>query len=75
MHWNHEMMGWAGSFGMIFFWIILIVVVIILVRMFMIKTNGSPDHKETPLEILKRRYANGEINKEEYDEKRKDLKI
>jgi putative membrane protein len=31
------------------------------------------DGLETPLEILKRRYARGEITKEEYDRMRKDL--
>jgi uncharacterized membrane protein len=41
----------------------------------MTKTDGRIEHKDTPLEILKRRYANGEIDKAEYDEKRKDLQI
>jgi putative membrane protein len=47
---------------------------VVLVKMLMTKTYEKTDSGgETPLEILKRRYANGEINREEYEEKKKDL--
>ena len=38
------------------------------------KSKGSDALKvETPLDMLKMRYASGEIDKDEYDRKKKDL--
>ena len=38
------------------------------------KSNGSDSSKvDSALEVLKKRYAQGEINKEEYEEKKKDI--
>lgn len=77
MYGYHNMMGWGGGFGMIIFWVVLIVAIIFLVKYLIPKSNERTErseHKETPLDILKRRYANGEIDKAEYEEKSKDLK-
>lgn len=35
--------------------------------------TGPPQTNQTPLEILKARYAGGEITREEYDQMRRDL--
>lgn len=38
-----------------------------------LESERSQVHGDSALEILKKRYARGEINKAEYDEKKKDL--
>ncbi|HLO30021.1 MAG TPA: SHOCT domain-containing protein [Anaerolineales bacterium] len=35
--------------------------------------SGPPQAGQTPLELLKARYARGEISREEYDQMRRDL--
>jgi len=68
-------MGWFSGIFMIFFWGLVIVGIVLLVRWL---AASSKKHEmggvaDSPLEILKRRYARGEINKEEFEEKKKDL--
>ena len=75
------MMGWGygmGWFGMIFmaiFWIALIIGVILLIRWVWVSTGkgGRPGAEDSPLDILKRRYARGEIKKEEFEQMKKDM--
>ena len=59
------------------FWIILIVVVIWAIVQYgnrnrMTDFTNSVE-KETPLDILKKRYAKGEITKEEFERMKRDL--
>lgn len=68
--------GWLGMIIMAAFWIAVIVGIVFLIRWLVIstRTGGHVTRSEdSPLEILKRRYARGEINKQEYEEKKKDL--
>jgi len=69
-------MGWFGPILMIAFWIAVIVGIVFLIRWLVLSARpGSHGTAagESALEILKKRYARGEINKEEFEEKRKDL--
>jgi putative membrane protein len=66
--------GWLGA-GMWVFWILLIVIIVVLVRAVAGSSATPPqqDRHETPLEILKARYARGEIDEEEYERRRREL--
>ena len=60
--------------GMWIFWIVLIVVVVVLIKALAGGKVDSPaDRRESPMEILKARYARGEISEEEYRHRREEL--
>ena len=65
--------GFMGGFMWIF-WIAAIVGVIFLVR-WVVQQSRPVEGKleESSLELLKKRYARGEIDKEEFEQKKKDL--
>ncbi len=63
-------MGWLGPAFMVAVWALVITGGVFLVRYLVRQGRGRED---SALEVLKRRYAQGEISKEEYQEKRRDL--
>ncbi|MFQ6069996.1 MAG: SHOCT domain-containing protein [Candidatus Aminicenantales bacterium] len=64
--------GYMGSFMWIF-WIAVIAVIVLLVKWAVQSGPGGEQRVPNSLEILKNRYARGEIGKEEYEQKKKDL--
>jgi len=74
-------MGW-GWFGMMLFWLIPLLVVIVLTAAAIkylfsggARSNtATRDDRNRALEVLEERYARGEINREEYLQKRDDMK-
>lgn len=82
--WGGQYGGWGmmgpgmmGGYGTMFIIPIVVVGLIIWAVVSATRSTGDSDQVsrsgESALEILKRRYAHGEITKQEYDERKKDL--
>jgi len=73
MGFGYAPFGWIGAVLMFVFWALIIAGVVIL-----LKRLTLPPEKEkkddSAMEILKERYAKGEINREEFERMKKDLK-
>jgi len=74
---NGHWMGWHGMgwwwmlpFG--HFWLLVLLVVLVAV-LFSRSTRHYPPHRSTALDLLEQRYARGEIGRDEYLEKKRDL--
>lgn len=63
-----------GALHMLLYWGVLILAIALLIKWLFVKP-WRPDgpHVQTALDILKERYARGEIGKDEYEQKKRDL--
>jgi putative membrane protein len=61
-------MAWAGWWWV--WWVVWVVIIILAVAWWTPLGGRTRIYRETPLEILRRRLANGEITTQEYEEKR-----
>ncbi len=68
-----HMFGWGfnGTIMMILFWALIIFLIVWAVRGF--SQEKPRDQEHTALDVLKDRYAKAEIDKEEFETKKKDL--
>lgn len=75
-NYNENMFGWSfgGGFMMILFWVAIIIFIVWIVR-----EMGGKNHSDktsgpkTSIDILKERYAKGEITKEQFESMKKDI--
>jgi putative membrane protein len=65
--------GWFMPVLMVLFWGLIIWGIVALVRGLNNRTCCDSSATNSALDVLKKRYAQGEIGKKEYEEKKKDL--
>ena len=64
--------GWGGmGVGMVLFWGVVIALIVLAVRS--MGGGAAKEGDQTPLQILKERYARGEIGQDEFEQKKRDL--
>ena len=78
MMWNYgNDFGWFGlGLGwifMLFWWLLVIAGIVFLVRWFINLAKGDTTCGRSALDILKERYARGEIGKQEFEEKKREI--
>ena len=64
--------GWGGGIMMLIGLLLLAAIIYLLFRRK--DSSGGNGREDSPLELLQKRYVNGEISKEEYEEKKRVLK-
>jgi putative membrane protein len=74
-HWEMHPMWWSWGLAMMammfLFWALVIIGLIVGIRWLLGK--GREEKSDAALQILRERYARGEINKEEFEARKRDL--
>lgn len=76
MMWWGGMDGWGWGSAIVhsvLWWVILGVGIVLLVRVLRRDSQAGGPPAETALEVLKKRYARGEIGKEEFEQMKRDI--
>lgn len=68
----NEGMGFGMGLGMLLVWAALIALIVVLARLVM-GGGSSAQRERTALDILGERYARGEIGRDEFEQKKRDL--
>lgn len=68
-NWGWGMMG-LGGFAMLLFWVVVVIGIVVLVKWSFGTSSNIGSH---PLDLLKARYAKGEITKEQFEHMKRDI--
>lgn len=69
-------MGWGWGFwalGHLLWWLLLAMGIVVLWRWVGQRRDGGPPPEDSALRLLRERYARGEIDLEEFEERRRNL--
>jgi len=69
-------MGWFGGIFMILFWILILIGLVFVIKWLIQSTSKARNNGQSgyrALEILKERYARGEIDKVQFEDMKRDL--
>ena len=69
-------MGWFGMIFMMIFWVLVIVALVFLIKWLIQTTSSRKASEQTgsgAIDILKERYARGEIDKAEFESMKRDI--
>lgn len=66
-------LGGLGWIFMALWWILIVAGIVALIKWLISESHNVRTHEKSPLDILKQRYAKGEIDKKEFENRKKDL--
>jgi len=76
MGWGISGSGWFGVLFMVAWWVVVIIAIVALIRWLFV-SNKIPEacspRSESALDIAKKRYARGEIDREQFEALKREL--
>jgi len=65
-------LSWVAPIAMVLFWALFVTAMVLLIR-YLVRNTRPTGRDSQAMAILQERYARGEIAKEEFEQKRRDL--